>query len=373
MKTKVFAAYLPQYHETEDNNKFWGLGYTDWVGVRNAKPQFDGHKQPKVPLNENYYDLTNYESIIWQANLAKEYGIDGFNIYHYWFKDGKQELQKPAEILLQHKEININFFFTWDNASWRRTWGNIQGNDWAPAFDKNMSKSGSATLVEFQYGEEPQWKAHFEYLLQFFKDERYYKIDGKPVFMFIGRSEPDKLLAMGMYWNKLAKEAGFEGMYLATKKKNFFSKPIFDADFSYEPETSAWGKRRAIEKRIADCLGIKTKRDEPVKYIYNYGKVWEQIIKRARNCKSSEICGCFVKYDDTPRRGKDAMIITEDSPVLFEKYFKEFYAIMCKKNTPFVLMTAWNEWGEGAYLEPDVEDKYGYLESLKRVIESLNY
>ena len=175
MKTKVFAAYLPQYHETEDNNKFWGLGYTDWVGVRNAKPQFDGHKQPKVPLNENYYDLTNYESIIWQANLAKEYGIDGFNIYHYWFKDGKQELQKPAEILLQHKEININFFFTWDNASWRRTWGNIQGNDWAPAFDKNMSKSGSATLVEFQYGEEPQWKAHFEYLLQFFKDERYYK------------------------------------------------------------------------------------------------------------------------------------------------------------------------------------------------------
>ena len=96
MKTKVFAAYLPQYHETEDNNKFWGLGYTDWVGVRNAKPQFDGHKQPRVPLNENYYDLTNYESIIWQANLAKEYGIDGFNIYHYWFKDGKQELQKPA-------------------------------------------------------------------------------------------------------------------------------------------------------------------------------------------------------------------------------------------------------------------------------------
>ena len=132
-------------------------------------------------------------------------------------------------------------------------------------------------------------------------------------------------------------------------------------------------KRRAIEKRIADCLGIKTKRDEPVKYIYNYGKVWEQIIKRARNCKSSEICGCFVKYDDTPRRGKDAMIITEDSPVLFEKYFKEFYAIMCKKNTPFVLMTAWNEWGEGAYLEPDVEDKYGYLEALKRAKESLNF
>ena len=148
MRTKVFAAYLPQYHETEDNNIFWGQGYTDWVGVKKAEPQYLGHKQPKVPLDSYYYDLTDYNVILWQSRIAKKYGIDGFNIYHYWFKDGKQELEKPAEILLEHKEINIEFFFTWDNASWKRTWGNVQGNDWAPVFDNNDNK-GSSILVEF--------------------------------------------------------------------------------------------------------------------------------------------------------------------------------------------------------------------------------
>lgn len=372
MKTKIFAAYLPQYHETEDNNLFWGQGYTDWVSVKNAKPQFPGHKQPKVPLSDNYYDLTNYESILWQAKMAKEHGIDGFNVYHYWFKDGKQELEKPAEILLEHKEIDIDFFFTWDNASWKRTWGNIQGNDWAPVFDQIQDTNGNATLVEFQYGDKEQWKAHFDYLLKFFKDNRYYKISGKPVFLFIGRSEEEKLKEMGNYWDTLAKEAGFKGMYLATKKKNFFSKPVFDLDFSYEPETSAWGKRRAIEKRIQDVFGIKTRRDEPVKYKYYYETVWKKIIKSANRNALKQIIGCFVKYDDTPRRGKDAMIIWGESPELFERYFKKFYSIMNKNNVPFILITAWNEWGEGAYLEPDEIDGYSYLESLKHVVEEVN-
>ena len=93
LRTKVFAAYLPQYHITEDNNKFWGDGFTDWVGVKKAIPQFPGHNQPRVPLNHNYYDLLDVEVIRWQAKLAREYGISGFNIYHYWFKDGKQELE----------------------------------------------------------------------------------------------------------------------------------------------------------------------------------------------------------------------------------------------------------------------------------------
>lgn len=372
-KTKIFAAYLPQYHETEDNNKFWGDGYTDWVGVRNAKPQYEGHKQPKKPLHDNYYNLLDVDVIRKQAKLAKENGIYGFNIYHYWFKDGKQELEKPAELLLENKDIDISFFFTWDNASWKRTWDNIPGNDWAPAFDINDGENRSrGVLVEFSYGDKNKWKEHFDYLLNFFRDNRYYKVDNKPVFMFIGRNDEAILKEMGEYWNELAIQNGFSGMLLATKKKNFFSKPVFDYDFDYEPEKNAWGQRRAIEKRVTKFRGIKCHRDEPVKYRYSYEKVWKRIIKNARKNVGREILGSFVRYDDTPRRGKDAMIIEGETPEKFCEYFRNLYAICCKNNAEFMLLTAWNEWGEGAYLEPDEENEYAYLEALKRAVDNVD-
>ena len=229
-KTRIFAAYLPQYHETEDNDRFWGKGYTDWVGVKKASPQFKGHVQPKIPLDDLYYDLTDIDAIRWQAGLAKKYGVDGFNIYHYWFKDGKQELEKPAELLLDNKDIDIGYFFTWDNNAWKRTWGNISGNDWAPVFDLTRSDTG-AVLVDFSYGDQEKWEEHFYYLLQFFKDDRYLKIDNKPVFMLIGISELNTLKKMVDHWQVLAREHGFDGMFIATKRKNFFSQKIFDAQF----------------------------------------------------------------------------------------------------------------------------------------------
>lgn len=373
VKTKVFAAYLPQYHITEDNNKFWGEGFTDWVGVKKATPQFPGHNQPRIPLDNEYYDLLDPKVIKRQATLARKYGIEGFNIYHYWFKDGKQELEKPAEILLKNMDIDINYFFTWDNSSWRRTWGNVKGNDWAPVFDKKYEeKGGVATLVPFAYGDESQWKKHFDYLLSFFKDPRYYKIDNKPVFMFISHNEVETLEKMGKFWDECAKKSGFAGMYLANKKRNFLNKPIFDTVFSYEPETSAWGKRRALDKRLNSIFHIKPKRDEPVKYQYDYEIVWKRIIRKAKRNIDKEIVGSFVRYDDTPRRGKEAMIVNNESPAKFEHYFGSLYNLCCEHNKPVLLLTAWNEWGEGAYIEPDEVNKYEYLEALRRAVNGKN-
>lgn len=110
MKTKIIAMYLPQYHETEDNNRWWGQGFTDWTSVKTSEPLFEGHRQPRVPQNANYYDLSEVENIKWQAKLAKKYGVYGFGIYHYWFSTEKQTLTKPAELLLEHKEIDMPFF-----------------------------------------------------------------------------------------------------------------------------------------------------------------------------------------------------------------------------------------------------------------------
>ena len=171
MKTKVIAMYLPQYHEIEENSLFWGKGYTDWVGVKKAKPFLKNQIQPRIPLNNNYYDLSQVDTLRWQVNLAKKYGVYGFGIYHYWFNDEKNLLTKPAENLLANKDIEMPFFFAWDNTSWKRTWSKIPGNDWAPAQDnenKKLFENGKEILVEYVLGEKPEWEKHFNYLLPFF-------------------------------------------------------------------------------------------------------------------------------------------------------------------------------------------------------------
>ena len=133
---KVIANYLPQYHVIPENNRWWGNGFTDWLAVKKAKPLFLGHNQPRVPLNNHYYSLDDVQEIKWQAELAREYGIYGFGIYHYWFSSDMNLLSTPAELMLHNRDIKINFMFIWDNGSWIRTWSNVRfANTWAPKYD----------------------------------------------------------------------------------------------------------------------------------------------------------------------------------------------------------------------------------------------
>lgn len=370
---KIFAAYLPQYHETEDNNKFWGEGFTDWIGVKKAKPLFEGQVQPRIPLGRYYYDLSQKNDIKWQSEIANKYGVDGFNIYHYWFKDGKQELHTPAEIILNNHDIQIEFFFTWDNGAWKRTWSNLEGNDWAPAFDskKNVNDEHQI-LVEFNYGDEIAWRKHFDYLLPFFKDKRYLKIDNKPVFMIMTPTNNIIQKDMASYWERLAKDNGFSGMFMVSRHRVFNIKTTFDHDFVYEPIASGWGVRRAMENRLKKYFGFKGWYDKPVKYLYNYDKVWKKIIHSTLHYSDKTIPGCFVRYDDTPRRGNMAGIILGETPEKFYNYFKQFYEIVTSRRKKLLLITAWNEWGEGSYLEPDEVDGYAYLESLHRAKSEVN-
>ena len=147
MKTKLIAWYLPQYHCIPENNVFWGEGFTDWVTVKKARPLFKGHQQPKTPLNNNYYDLSIKENVTWQAKLAKDYGIYGFGIYHYWFNNEKNLLTKPLEIIYNNKEIDIHYFMAWDNANWKRSWSAIEGNSWAPIADNDQKTSKESGIL----------------------------------------------------------------------------------------------------------------------------------------------------------------------------------------------------------------------------------
>lgn len=368
MKTKVIAMYLPQYHRIPENDLWWGEGYTDWTAVKNAKPVYEGQDQPKIPLNDNYYDLSDKETIKRQAELATQYGVYGFGIYHYWFNSKQVLLDKPAYIIKNNQDINTHYFFMWDNGSWKRTWSNVKfSNSWAPLYEKK--NDGPEILAELVYGGEKEWKDHFDYLLPFFKDDRYIKIDGKPLFGIFNQNNNSVVLNnMFEFWNKCAIEEGLPGV-LILGKSNASKEHIADYIFDYEPATHGWVGKNNVEKalmRIKDILRLKF----GILKKYDYERIWAKILKDVDKTENY-LPGAFVRFDDTPRRGEKSSIVTGDTPELFETNMRKLLKKAQEYNKEFVFLTAWNEWGEGAYLEPDKQSGYRYLEAMKKAIEEI--
>lgn len=361
-KTKILAMYLPQYHEIPENSKFWGKGFTDWVSVKGAVPLCDNHDQPKIPLNDNYYDLSCKDSISWQIELAKTYGVFGWGIYHYWFSKDIVLLTKPVEIILENKDLDMPFFFAWDNANWKRSWSKLKGNAWSPSMDVGAKEfsTDSPLLIEYVLGEKEDWKIHFDYLLPYFSDDRYIKHDGKPIFIILNYSE--KIKEMELYWNELAKENGFSGIEIIYKYDKY-KVPEDEVAYTYEPAYSGWGgfHQRIIQK-FRTQFGIKGLR------LYSYDGTWKKIIRNAE--RNDKYHGAFVAYDDTPRRGNQGKIFLGSTPEKFEKYMRALLEISSKQNKEYVFLNAWNEWGEGAYLEPDKNNRYEYLYAIKRVSDN---
>ena len=366
---KIIANYLPQYHEIPENNKWWGNGFTDWIAVKKATPLFEGHRQPRIPLNNNYYDLSDVENIRWQAKRAKKYGIYGFGFYHYWFSSELNLLQKPSELLLENKDIDIHFMFIWDNFSWKRTWSKLSnGAAYAPSFDGEMKSNQEVNekdgvLAELIYGDKIEWKKHFEYLLNFFKDERYIKIDNKPVFSFYqARNNFPLIREMSNYWNELAKENGFAGIMCLSKDILYPVK--LERRMKYSPfqmTTPLLFLKYKIKSKYYQNKGKIA--------VWDYDEVWTDILKEAKHsAKDSYLCG-FVNYDDSPRRGQKGRIIIGGSPIKFENYMRELLKISKKQNKEYVFLMAWNEWGEGSYLEPDSENGYAYLEAIRKIVD----
>lgn len=350
---KILAVYLPQFHETEDNNIWWGKGFTDWESVKSSKPCFCGHKAPWVPLGKNYYDLNTHNTMKHQAELAKEYGIDGFSFYHYYFKDGKMELEKPAENLLKWSDIDMPFCFNWANESWIRSWSRIDGNVWGEQQESDSSVSDNGVLVLQDYGDEEAWKEHFYYLLPFFQDKRYIKIDNKPVFIFYRPANIKPLNSMIAYWRKLASKENLAGLYLIGVNMNITDTGL-DASMIYEPRhsiNSLNSQNKAIMKEHVRC--------------FDYSDIWNEVISSDvyKGCKTffTGVSG----YDDTPRRGKSGECFINRSISVFCSGLEKLIKKSISYGNELVFINAWNEWGEGMYLEPDEENRYAYLNAVK--------
>lgn len=363
---KIIAMYLPQYHSIPENDEFWGKGFTDWDTVRRAQPLYSGHEQPKIPYDNNYYDLSEKKNIEWQARLAKENGIYGFGIYHYWFNNDKNLLTKPAEIILENKDIDIHFFFAWDNSNWKRSWSNVAGNDWAPVMEQNKVKGEPAILIPYILGEEKDWENHYNSLRPYFFDNRYIRKDNKPVYIIFNYSE--EIAKMCDYWQELAMKDGFNGILFIFRYRENYHIPLKENVFRYEPLFSGWSGIPPLSVRLKNRIRkLFGKNGGP--QIYSYDVIWNDILNNARAaCEKEVFPGAFVTYDDTPRRGCRGIVVKHSTPEKFKNYLSQLLEIVGKQNKDYVFLTAWNEWGEGAYLEPDTMNGMDYLKAIREIV-----
>lgn len=350
---KILALHLPQFHRTKENDKWWGEGYTEWTCVKKAKPIYKDHVQPIKPLNDYYYDLTDSNAINWQATIAKQYGLSGFVYYHYWYS-GKQMLEKPCEILLEHKEIDIEYCFCWANHPWTRAWDGKE----------------HLILQAQTYGEKEDWEHHFNYFINFFNDKRYIKIENKPVLFIYNSSAIPEYNKMIEYWDFCAKKHGYDGVYIIqfinSKNVDKFGERV-DAVFEDEPLYSA---RFEIPMLYKAERWFVRKIGRPDYLFYEY--LWKKIINKNRTYGGTPVVrGAFCSFDNSPRKGKRGpTIVRGASPELFMKYLDCLVRTnRTDQSEELLVINAWNEWGETAMLEPSDKYGYGYLEALKAVCD----
>lgn len=348
-KPKVIAFYLPQYHPTPDNDKWWGKGFTEWTNVGKAKPLFHGHYQPKVPADLGYYDLRLPEVREAQTELAKEAGIYGFCYYHYWFGNGKEELEFPFNEVLRLGKPNFPFMLCWANESWHKKF-----------WDKDGKGSSKEVLVEQTYPGEQDIVDHFYRLLPAFKDPRYIKEDGKPLFMIykpLEYAEVDKFIKK---WNELAVKEGLPGFVFIGHMQTCFDietkNSLIQKGFTY---CNTVNLVEIIKKGKMSYLANKIIRlffNIPI--IRRYDKISKYFETNIDHC-NDVIPSIIPNWDHTPRSGERGIVLIGSTPKNVTKHLKRMIEIQNAKEikNKYLFLKSWNEWGEGNYIEPDL--KYG--------------
>jgi lipopolysaccharide biosynthesis protein len=346
-RARIIAFYLPQFHPTPENDEWWGKGFTEWTNVAKAKPLYRGHYQPHVPADLGFYDLRVPEVRVAQAEMAREYGIEAFCYYHYWFA-GRRLLERPFAEVLQSGSPDFPFCVCWANHSWTGVWAGSPGR----------------TLVQQTYPGEADHRANFKDLLPAFVDDRYLKVDGKPLFMIYNPMEIPDILRVTDLWRNLAVRSGLKGLYLvgvAWEKDWRAQQYGFDGATPKDnlPRYVPWRRPakkliHAYEKRVRKFT------------VYSYEDFVSDIIRE--NKINSLMYPCIVpNWDNTPRAGRKGFVLHGSTPELFKRLLKR--AIEVVQDFPIeqrlIFLKSWNEWAEGNHLEPDLRFGKGYLEVIR--------
>ena len=364
-RPRIIAFYLPQYHPTPDNDRWWGKGFTEWTNVGRAKALFRGHYQPKVPADLGYYDLRLPEIRKAQAELAKEAGVEGFCYYHYWFGNGRKELELPFNEVLRLGEPDFPFCLCWANESWHSKF-----------WDSNGHFFSKKTLIEQEYLGHNDNVAHFMSLLPAFKDKRYMTIDGRIIFMIYRPLHFEGIKEFIEDWRELAVRHGLKGFYFVGQLGQLGKDPSRkDIDFAISLGLDAvnivrlWSalSERSILRKVFDKLYSML---TGMPRIANYKNVYLHFIGK-EECESKIYPTIIPNWDHSPRSGYNGYVLRGATPELFKLHVhRVLNIVMCKKQEEqIVFLKSWNEWGEGNYMEPDL--KYGrqYIDVLRSEVE----
>lgn len=359
-RKRIIAIYLPQFHPFKENDEWWGKGFTEWTNVAKARPRFRGLYQPHIPADLGFYDLRLEETRIAQADMAFRYGISGFCYYHYWF-NGHQLMERPLEEVLKSGKPDFPFMICWANENWTRAW------------DGGESK----ILIKQDYSEEDDRK-HIAFLCKnYFKDARYIRIDGKPVFCIYKSTIIPNIENTIRIMRDEARKYGEELYICRFESGDTFGqqylKPGFDAAIDFHPHLK-YSSNKIVNfvKNYINAFIYKVFGHAFFSKIMDYEKYSCQELKIKPNYKRYP---CVTPmWDNTSRRvGMPVSALRNSTPAKYEKWLGEAIDSFepYSKEENFIFINAWNEWAEGNHLEPDLKWGLKYLEATKRCVDSI--
>lgn len=355
---KTLAFHLPQFHPIPENDAWWGSGFTEWTNVTRARPVVPGHYQPHLPADLGFYDLRLPDARAAQAGLARQYGIDGFVYYHYWFT-GKRVLNRPVDEILASGQPNFPFCLCWANENWTRAWDGRSGQ----------------TLLEQHYSDADD-AAHIRHLLPFLADPRYVRVGGRPLLLIYKSELLPEPARTAETWRNIALNAGIGELFLArVESVSYDVDPAsigFDAAVEFAPDWRAVRRkevgrvRRALSKLGMFPRGYLEHR------IAEYGDLVERMLGKPEPAYRRYRC-VTPGFDNSARRKTDATIFMNSTPTAYGDWLRQVLLAELRAQRPsnekLVFVNAWNEWAEGNHLEPDQRWGRAYLEATLRAID----
>jgi len=337
---RLIAFYLTQFHPTPENDSWWGKGFTEWTNVTKAKPLFEGHLQPHLPSDFGFYDLRVPETRREQIEVAKQYGIDGFCYYYYWFS-GNRILNRPFDDMLADPESDMPFCLCWANENWTRRWDAAEhevliAQKYLPEDDMNFIKE----------------------LVPIFEDKRYIRVDGKP-YLIVYRPQhlPDASHTVQV-WREHCRSIGLGEIHLCaalTHGNEDYAKFGFDSGVEFPPHNLRW--QNVINHEIKFYEAFQGT-------VMQYATIAQLYLDRLYDT-SQVFKTVFPSWDNTARTGSRGLVVLNGTPENYEYWLSSTIDQVQRSDNSdqLIFINAWNEWAEGCHLEPDRWFGHAFLQA----------